>query len=208
MEKLSMKRSFIKSSILVLFFLCGLAMNKGYAQIHKIFIPKDVVVQHAGSIGFFSFGAGYPIFKNKRGSLDFNYGFVPKSKGGDLHIVSAKFAYRPWKVNIADGVVWYPVNPGAFVTYHIGKEYDFFWDKDTYEEGYYWWSTAIRPHISLSTEVNLDAPKLTKTSVIKGISIYTEANTNELYLTSYLQNHRTISLAEIFKLGIGLRVHL
>ena len=203
-----MKRSFTKSLILAVCIVCSSGLNRSDAQVHKVFIPKDVVIQHAGSIGFFSVGAGYPVFKNKRGSLDFNYGFVPKSKGGDLHIVSAKFAYRPWKVNIADGVVWYPVNPGAFVTYHIGKEYDFFWDKDTYEEGYYWWSTAIRPHISFSTEINLDGPKLTKTSVIKGISIYTEANTNELYLISYFQNHRAISPVEIFKLGIGVRVHL
>ncbi len=95
-----------------------------------------------------------------------------------------------------------------FVTYHFGKQFDFYWDKDTYEEGYYWWSTALRPHISISTEVELDAPKILKTSKIKGIRLYAEVNTNELYLTSYYKNAGAVKLRDIFKLGIGIRVHL
>ncbi len=83
-------------------FVCILLFNAGKAraQIPEILIPKDMVVQHAGSIGFMSVGIGYPVFKNKRGSLDFNYGYVPESRGGTLHILSGKFAYRPWKLKI------------------------------------------------------------------------------------------------------------
>ncbi|WP_432714039.1 hypothetical protein [Pedobacter sp.] len=183
-------------------------VNKAAAQVPEILVPKDIVIQHAGSIGFFSVGIGYPVFKNKRGSLDFNYGYVPESRGGQLHILSAKFAYRPFKIQLAEGVSLFPVNPGAFFTYHFGKQFDFYWDKDTYEDGYYWWSTALRPHLSLSTEVKLDALKVFKTSKIKGISLYSEFNTNELYLTSYYKNAGSISLADIFKLGVGIRVHL
>jgi hypothetical protein len=208
MENLSMKISHIKSLIYTLSCIFVFNVNKIHAQFPKFLVPKDIVIQHAGSIGFMSAGIGYPVFKNKRGSLDFNYGYVPEKRGGTLHILSGKFAYRPWKFKIKEGINFYPVNPGVFVTYHFGKQFDFYWDKDTYEEGYYWWSTALRPHISISTELELDALKIFKTSKIKGIRLYSEVNTNELYLASYYKNAGTVSLADIFKLGIGLRIHL
>ena len=178
------------------------------SQVPEFLVPKDVVIQHAGSVGFMSVGFGYPVFKNNRGSLDFNYGYVPESRGGTLHILSGKFAYRPWKIKITDGVLLYPANPGVFVTYHFGKQFDFYWDKDTYEDGYYWWSTALRPHISISTEVELDALKILKTSKIKNVRLYSEFNTNELYLVSYFKNVGAVPLMHIFKLGIGLRLSL
>ena len=179
-----------------------------HAQFPQLLIPKDVTIQHSGSIGFMSAGFGYPLFKNKRGHLDFNYGFVPEKRGGELHIISAKFNYRPWEIDIIDGIKLYPANPGFFATYHMGPQFDLYWDKDTYEDGYYWWSTALRPHISISTEVNLNAKKVFHTDRIKGISVYAEANTNELYMVSYFQNTGALAITDIFKLGIGLRVHL
>lgn len=207
MENLSSKTLHTKIPFYSL--LCVLFTAGGtQAQVPEFLVPKDIVIQHAGSIGFMSVGIGYPVFKNKRGSLDFNYGYVPESRGGTLHILSGKFAYRPWKLKITDGIELYPANPGVFVTYHFGKQFDFHWDKDTYEDGYYWWSTALRPHISISTEVELDALKIFKTSKIKGVSLYSEFNTNELYLASYFKNVRAVPLTDIFKLGIGLRVSL
>jgi hypothetical protein len=208
MEKLLFKISTFKllqSCLVIVLLISG---SNAYGQFHKILIPHEIIVQHGGSIGFMSAGVGYPLFKNKRGTLDFNYGFIPEKRGGPLHIISAKFAYRPLEIKIIEGVKLFPANPGFFFSYHIGKQFDFYWDKDTYEEGYYWWSTALRPHLSLSTEVKLDALKILKTSLIKDISLYSEFNTNELYLTSYYKNSGTISFLEILKLGVGLRVHL
>jgi hypothetical protein len=208
MENLSLKILNIKYLGYSLSCIFLWSMGKAQAQVLEYLVPKDIVIQHAGSIGFFSAGIGYPVFKNKRGTVDFNYGYVPEARGGDLHILSAKFAYRPWEFKIKDGISLYPLNPGVFLSYHLGKKFDFHWDKDTYEEGYYWWSTALRPHISFSTELKLDALKVFKTSKVKGISLYSEFNTNELYLSSYYKNAGAISLTEIFKLGVGVRVHL
>ena len=200
------------SPIKYLRYVAGLLLfcigSPALAQIPQFLIPKDVTLQHAGSIGFMSAGFGYPVFENQRGHLDFNYGFVPEKRGGELHVLSIKFNYRPWEIDIADGIKLYPANPGAFVTYHLGPQFDLHWDKDTYEEGYYWWSTALRPHLSLSTEFQMNAKKLFKTDKIKGISLYSEFNTNELYMVSYFQNVGALSITDIFKLGIGLRVHL
>ncbi|TQM52427.1 hypothetical protein BDE36_4243 [Arcticibacter tournemirensis] len=189
--------------ITIIFFLQS---GKVFSQFPEILIPKDVIVQHAGSIGYFSVGAGYRLFKNKRGNLDFNYGFVPENKGGTLHIISAKFVYRPFEIKLKDWAKLYPLNPGAFVSYHYGKEFDFYWDKSQYDEGYYWWSSAIRPHISFSNEIKLDSKKLFGSGKIKSLSIYSEFNTNDLYMVSYVLNTKDLSLTDIFKLGIGIRL--
>lgn len=197
----------IKYLIGVLFATLFLAQtNTARAQFPQKLIPKSVLSQYAGSIGFLSVGAGYELFKNDRGSLDLMYGFVPKGKGGRLHIGTVKFAYRPFEVKLNDWAKLYPVNPGAFISYHFGPRFDFQWDKDTYEKGYYWWSTALRPHISLGTEVKIDTRKLAPSLKIKSLSVYSEFNTNELYLVSYYQNAGTLSVADIFKLGFGVRV--
>ena len=206
MENLSFKILTFKTRTFLLVGILMFNVFKVHAQFPKSMVPKNIVVQHAGSIGFMSIGMGYPVFKNQRGSLDFNYGYVPESRGGTLHILSGKFAYRPWKIKIKDGINLFPINPGVFLTYHFGKQFDFYWDKDTYEEGYYWWSTALRPHISFSTEIELDALQIFKTSDIKRMSLYAEVNTNDLYLTSYYKNAGAVKLTDIFKLGLGLRV--
>ena len=189
-------------AVLALVFLSANCM----AQFPKVLIPKDAVVQHAGSIGYFSVGAGYHLFKNKRGNLDFNYGYVPESKGGSLHIMSAKFAYRPWDIKLKEWGHVYPFNPGAFVSYHLGKQFDFHWDKEQYADGYYWWSSALRPHISVSSEIKVDADRVLRTQKIKTLSFYTEVNTNELYMVSYLQNLGGLDITKIMMLGFGVRV--
>ena len=186
----------------VIVFLCPLL---GQAQSPSWLIPKDVVVQHAGSIGYFSAGVGYHLLRNNRGSLDFSYGYVPEGKGGSLRIASAKFAYRPLEVDLGNWGKLFPLNPGAFISYHFGKEFDLYWDKDIYQEGYYWWSSAVRPHVSLSAELKLDGEKVLKAGKIKAITLYTEFNTNELYLVSLIQNVGGLPLADIIKLGFGIR---
>jgi len=91
-----MSAYFIRTPLLILVFLfCSLR-----ADAQKFLIPDEAILQHAGSIGFFSAGAGYKLFENERGNLDLLYGYVPASKGGKLHIVTAKFAYKPFVIRL------------------------------------------------------------------------------------------------------------
>lgn len=173
---------------------------------HNWYLPTSTILQHAGSIGMFSFGAGYKLNNSGKSTLDIAYGYVPENYGGDLSILSAKFAYRPYGIKIKNWGTLYPTNPGVFLTYHGGSDYDSTWDDNEYPKGYYWWSTAFRPHISLSTEFKLDAKKLLPNLGVKSISVYSEFNTNELYAVSYFQNPRDLDITGIFKLGIGTRV--
>lgn len=188
---------------MILFTLPSISVR---AQFLKKLTPDEAVVQHAGSIGFFEAGVGYRLFKNQRGTLDFTYGYVPESKGGSLNILAAKFAYRPIEVDLGDKVKLFPVNPGMFISYHLGKDFDFTHDSEQFPNGYYWWSTAMRLHISVSNELQLNARKLLHTSFVKTVSLYTEFNTNELYLISLLQNTGAVAVKDIVKLGLGLRV--
>jgi hypothetical protein len=177
------------------------------AKKRSFWIPKNVTLQHAGSIGYFSAGFGYNLNKSGKSTLDFMYGNVPESKGGDLNIFTTKFAWRPFNIPIKDWAIIHPINPGIFISYHRGKNFDSKWDDVNYPKGYYWWSTAIRPHISFTTEVKIDAKKILKNTKIKHISFYNEINTNELYFISYIQNNRTLSLTQVFKLGLGAKVY-
>lgn len=169
-------------------------------------IPQSINMQHAGSIGYINVGFGYNIFKNKRGSLDFSYGNVPGSKGGKLDILAVKLAYRPFVLSLGDWATFYPANPGMFVSYHLGKDFEFAHDSKQFPDNYYWWSTAMRLHISLSNEVKLHMPALFSGKVIKSLSVYSEFNTNELYLISVVRNTGSLHLSDIVKIGLGIRV--
>ncbi|MHA4895939.1 hypothetical protein ACXZ1K_14400 [Pedobacter sp. PWIIR3] len=172
----------------------------------KFLIPDEAIVQYAGSIGYLSVGAGYDIFGNKQGNINLNYGFVPRSKGGSLHMLTAKFAYKPFVIRIKDWAKIYPFNPGVFITYTFNKNLSFNFPTDNYPKGYYYWSEAARPHLSFSNEFELNRGKLLQKTGLKQVSIYSEFNTNDFYLVNYFQNTTALSLTDIFKLGIGLRI--
>lgn len=176
------------------------------ADAQSFLVPDEVIVQHAGSIGYFSAGAGYKLFKNERANLDLLYGFVPASKGGKLHIVTAKFAYKAIVVKLNKIGTLYPLNPGFFITYTAHEDLQLKFSKDNWPKGYYYWSEAIRPHISFSNEIEFSEPKFIKEVGLKSISLYSEFNSNEWYLVNFFQNAPEVSVTDVFKLGIGLRV--
>ena len=205
-----MRTLFIKPFLFLLLLLTtpiiSIAQNDSLAKRKSFWIPKGAIVQHGGSIGYISLGASYNINKSGSGTLDFYYGNVPHSKGGTLHILASKVVWRPVKIKIGKNLIFHPVNPGLFLSYHMGRNFDAKWDDDEYPKGYYWWSTAFRPHIAIGNELKFDTSRLTN-KTIKYVSFYSEFNTNELYLISYFQNTHDLNLHKIFKLGLGIRAY-
>lgn len=190
-----------------IWILCGLLCVATNSSAQKFLIPQTATIQRAGSIGYNSFGVGYNLFGNKRGSLDFSWGYVPKSKGGRQDIFAGKFAYRPISIKLRDFGVLNLVNPGVFVTHHPGGKFHTTLNKDQYPEGYYWWSSAVRFHISASTELKINTPKkLTRTGV-EQIALYGEFNTNELYAVSWFKNRKQLPFLDIVKLGFGVKAY-
>jgi hypothetical protein len=193
--------AYISKVSIVLIFM-GMTLS---SKAQEFLIPEGVIVQYAGSIGYLSVGAGYELFGNKRGNLDINYGYVPESKGGALHIVTAKFAYRPFVIKVSNWAKIYPFNPGLFIRYTFNGNLGFNFDTVQYPKGYYYFSEAARPHLSFTNEFQLTKGKVLERTGLKALSIYSEFNTNDYYLVNYFQNSTALSLTDIFKLGIGIR---
>jgi len=198
---ITLKNFKINAFILIILFSFCHTYTK--AQFLKSLIPDEAVAQHGGSIGYASAGFGYNFFKEDKGSLDFTYGYVPESKGGKLHIFAGKFSYKPIKIKVKDWANIYPLNPGVFISYHPAKQFAK-WNKYQYPRGYYWWSKSIRYHASLSTEAKI---KMAPNSKIEAIGIYSEFNTNDLYLVSWYKNQDSMPFWEIVKIGYGVRVY-
>lgn len=175
------------------------------AQNLRFLIPDGAVIQHAGSIGYLSAGAHYTLFKNKKGSFDVIYGHLPKSKGGGFSTLSTKFAIRPYELKLNKWLTIHPVNPGAFLSYTLDKEFDLTWDRGQYPKSYYYWSEALHLHFSFSSELKLDTRQLLSSKFLKSFAVYYEVNTNDMYLVNYIQNTRGLSLTDIFKAGIGIK---
>lgn len=199
-------KTWLTRHLAILFIAVTASFSRSEAQILKSLVPDNAVLQYGGSIGYGSIGGGYDLFKGK-GNLDLIYGFVPKSKGGTLHIATAKFAYRPLKINVKKVAAVYPLNPGVFLSYHAGKQFNLTWDEEQYPDGYYWWSPALRTHLSLSSELRLNTRQLFHDPGIKQVGLYYELNTNDLYAASWFQNRKTMSFYDIVKSGFGIRIY-
>ena len=188
-------------------YVCLLIFVSAELKAQKFLIPRTAMIQRAGSIGYNSFGVGYNLFGNKKGSLDLAWGYVPKSKGGRQDIFAAKFAYRPINIKLENLGVWSVVNPGLFVSHHPGGKFHTTLNKDQYPAGYYWWSSAVRIHISASTELKINTPKSLEKTGVDQIGLYGEFNTNELYAVSWFKNRQHLPLRDIFKLGFGIKAY-
>ena|SRR5687768_17228978 len=164
-------------------------------------LPDFVTLQHAGSIGFASVGIGYQI--SKRSLLSVHYGYVPEIRGGELNIVAAKFLLNTWSLEISDRVQLNPLRFGLMTSYHFGREFRSRWPTHRYPDGYYWWKTSLRAHLLTETSLTVQLRR----HAFHSLTGYIELNTNELYLISYFQNHRSLSLADIIKVGYGVRAN-
>src|SRR5690606_757775 len=121
-------KALITKILFIIFILQFTGLNRVNAQqdsiTHHWWKPKIVTTQFAGSIGYFSGGVGYFLNKKHTSSLNLFYGHIPPSKGGSLHIFTAKFIWRPFTIPLNDNIILHPFNPSFFLTYHSGKNFD------------------------------------------------------------------------------------
>lgn len=166
-------------------------------------MPDFQTFQVAGSIGYMSVGVGNSIMKEKA-RVSLHYGIMPVDKGGQFHIATAKFFYSPLQWKYRRNVQINPLDVGAFVSYHFGSAFSSSWSGQRYPRGYYWWRTAWRFHAGIENSITL----IPNRSIFRSVTIFSELNTNELYAVSYFQNMESLSLRDIMKLGLGVRVRL
>ena len=184
--------------ILIIFAvsLPALAQNRNGA------LPDFAVVQYAGSIGYFSLGTGYDIFKS-RWRVSAHYGTVPSARGGPLHIITGKLFYEPLSVSVSEQVVFNPVDLGLMVSYHTGDNFKLSVPDYFSTDNYYWWHTSMRVHLAMETSLSVN---FTRQRTFRALTGYIEFNTNDLYVISYIQNTSSLQFFELIKIGTGLRI--
>jgi hypothetical protein len=193
----------IRATLTLLLFSIALLNSASAQEKANWAVPDFFVVQHAGSIGFFSAGVGYDVFKsNARFSTHF--GTVPLNRGGMLNVVSAKLFFKPVTLTVWNRVKMNPVDVGIMGSYHYGDNFETRWPEGVHPKGYYWWHPALRAHLAMQSAVTYE---FKKGHSFKSVTGYIEFNTNELYFVSFVQNIKTISLWDIVKLGTGARIH-
>lgn len=181
---------------------CLLASATAFAQQDRWALPDFGVVQYAGSIGYFSAGMGYHVFKSKA-RFSTHFGVVPKNRGGTLNIVSAKLIFKPKTYDIARRLRLSPFDLGLMGSFHYGDNFETRWPEGVHPKGYYWWHPALRAHLILESSIRYEFAEGHRFQSVSG---YIEFNTNELYLVSFVQNMRTVRLTDIVKIGTGLRL--
>jgi hypothetical protein len=182
---------------------CCIQTSKAQNRFLNVITPDQAIIQYAGSIGYISAGIGYNLFKDKS-VLSFHYGYVPRNKGGELDIAAVKLDYKPFSIRIGDQLIFHPINPVAFISYTFGQEFGFEFDSKVYADGYYFWSPALREHLGLTSELKILGDG---SSVIRSVSLFAEANTNDLYAINWYHDRKGIPFTDIFRLGFGLKVN-
>ena len=186
-----------------LFLILLISTTSLFAQKSRWALPDFGVVQYAGSIGYFSAGLGYEVFKsNARFSTHF--GVVPKNRGGTLNIVAVKLIFKPKTYELSNRLRFSPFDVGLMGSFHYGDNFETRWPEGVHPKGYYWWHPALRAHLIVESSVNY---KFGKGRRFQSLSGYIEFNTNELYMVSFIQNLKTVRVTDIVKAGTGLRLN-
>jgi hypothetical protein len=166
------------------------------------YYPDHAVLQFAGNIGLLAAGPGYS-FARDRMDAELLYGFIPAFEAtSGLHIITAKWSYRPFKINLKNGYLLEPLKMGTGISYTIGPQFVTTWP-GRYPEGYYWWTSSFRltPFFgpTISRKVGHDK------TLIKRVQLYAELGTNDLALVSFVGNTK-LGFTEILNIALGTRV--
>jgi hypothetical protein len=157
--------------------------------------------QYAGSIGYLSIGGGITS-RNHKFHNELLYGFVPSYYGGPLNKVSYKLTYYPLQLKIGNTVQWQPISIGGMLSYNLDKGFTMVPSLKKYDRDYYWWSSGLRKHITVSSSITIrpkDHPQMP-------VLFYVEANTNDLYLMTLYDNVGEMPFDEIWFLGMGVKM--
>lgn len=186
----------------LLTFVMLLSSLASQGQEKQPIVPDFAALQFAGSIGVVSAGFGYEVFGNNvRFSL--HYGRVPVRHGGNIHVFASKLTYVPLIATVSNRAVIHPLDIGLMASWHAGDDIKSRWPEYQYPRGYYWWHPSLRFHLLTETSIRYDLPG---EQMVKSVTGYVELNANDLYIISFAQNAGSVSLTDIVKTGIGIRI--
>lgn len=166
------------------------------------YLPDHAVVQFAGNIGLFSAGPGYSYARDKM-QTDILYGITPGFETQtSIHILTAKTAYHPVKVNLQNGFLLEPLRLGLGISYSAGHHFYTKWPS-RYPDGYYWWTTSFRltPFVGASISRKVGD----ENSAIRRVQLYSELGTHDLALISFL-NNKNFPVGRILNIAFGTKL--
>ena len=170
----------------------------------KWYVPDHIKGQFAGSVGLFSAGAGYAIFKNKT-DLDFSVGYLPQRfTNDDLLTINLKLTHPLWRIEPDPDWNIAVITTGIYLSYTFGKEFSTDLPQ-WYPDGYYWWKEALRPNIFIGGNAQR---RLKNNKRFSAVGLYYEIGTNDLKLVSYVQNTGFLSIWDILHAGVGVKLQL
>ncbi len=172
------------------------AAETSRSSLHLL-VPDQAKVQFAGALGLLSAGPGY-AFANRRIELDLLVGWVPRSLAGvDLVTLTAKGTWLPWTVALQDWRLR-PMTLGLALTYTAGDRF-FVLLPDRYPSGYYPFPTALRATIAAGGTLGHALGSLQEAGV------YWELVAVDTPFAYWIANRRTVPVASVFSLALGLR---
>ena len=201
-----MKHTYIyKVAFSILLIFSGLA---SFAQEEKRrfdILPDYGILQYAGSIGAATIGGGYHLGKTDRWNVEFMYSYTPEDEGSTTLSAGTIKGFRSLfdSVNISRkyNVKWIPFRAGLGVTYIFDRNFFGIGADLPYEDDYYWHNTAIRYIAFFQTEFS----KPLKSKTIKEVSLYLEANIQDLYATMFVAD-KSFTAYDMIMLGVGTRL--
>lgn len=179
-----------------------------FRRVWSYLIPRSAVVQYAGNIGMFSFGAGWTYGKKRQWGTDAFFGFLPKFDSKSAKItMTLKENYYPWTIalNKKQTIKLTPLSCGLFLNTVFGED---FWAREPsrYPDSYYGFSTKIRANIYLGQQLNILIP-FAKRIHFKSVTFYYELSTCDIYLVSAFTN-RYLRPRDYLTFGFGMRLNV
>jgi hypothetical protein len=186
-----------------LIIMLALTTMEGRSQsaFQRVFPQAVVSGQYGGSIGLVAGGYHRRTAREHFGG-GLLYGYLPRAFGGPLHTVTLAFSLEPWQVPLGAHLRWTPLRAGAFIVLALGPGWHVV-RPPYYEPGYYWWSTNFRQHLQVGTALRTRL----HAGPFSHAAIWFQANTNDLYLSSWWPNRATIALGEIIHFGAGVDLY-
>lgn len=180
--------------------------TRRYQSLWQKLIPRQSVMQFAGSIGLMSWGLGWHYGHRDSWETEILVGFVPKYHSDCAKATfTLKERFVPWHLRVSSRWTVEPLTTGLFFNTIFGED---FWanQPSRYPKKYYGFSTKVRTHVFIGQRFCYRIPSRHRIWN-KSASFYYELSTCDLYVASAATN-RNVRLGDILSLSFGVRMEI
>ncbi len=175
-----------------------------YVARWNVLIPTQSIFQYAGNMGLFSIGVGWNYGRHKQWETNLLVGYLPRYRSARSKItMTLKENYIPWRVPLGELWVFEPLTCGLYLNTVFGNE---FWGRQPKRYPYKYYealSTEARINVFLGERIGIKIPK-NKRKFVKGITLFYELSTCDLYIRSMIQDSN-VKLWDIVGLSLGVK---